>query len=141
MVENSRKCIATQLIVSLSSISSCVLGAFKTASEFLAALAGHLGFQSLSPRLRTSLYARYYVKDQGACKLRGWMGRVWLEHFLVTGLRNHSPVESSAPNGQYKYPDLDREDLPNIEDLLANSYGIDFSAILNDLSESWPCAL
>lgn len=32
------------------------------------------------------------------------MGRVWLVHFHVTGLRNHPPVENSAPNGQYKYP-------------------------------------
>lgn len=68
------------------------LGAFKTACEFLAALAGHLGFESLSLRLRTYLYASCYVKDQGACKLRGSMGQVWLVYFL----------KKSTPGGEHR---------------------------------------
>lgn len=40
------------------------LGAFKTACEFLAALAGRLGFESLSPRLRTSQLLRERSKGR-----------------------------------------------------------------------------
>lgn len=59
----------------------------------------------------------------------------------MTGLRNHPRWRAPPRTDSTSTPDLDREDLPNIEDLLANSYGIDFSATLNDLSESCPCAL
>lgn len=52
LVENSRKCIASQLIVSLFFIpSSVVLFVWEPSKlhvEFLAAPAGHLGFESLS---------------------------------------------------------------------------------------------
>lgn len=104
--------------------------------EFPAALAGHHGFDSLSQVLRGS--AQIFHKPvcqilrerSRTYKKRGWMGRVWLVNFLLAGC----PMESSAPSGQY---DLGKEYLPNIEDILANSYGTE----LNDLYESWACAL
>lgn len=53
---------------------------------------------SVAPRRYfTSLYARYYMKDQGTYKPRDWMGQVLLVHFLVTGLRNYAPVERAPP--------------------------------------------
>ena len=146
MYRDAADCV---FIFNLSLYCFLRLGAFKTKCDFLAALADHLGFESLSQVLRGPAQIFYkplcqilsvrsskgYVSSGVRWVWSGWY-IFWWQDLEIT-----QPWRAPLRTDSTRTPDLDRKDLPNIENLLVKSYESHFSFIFNDLSESWPCGL